>query len=48
MVDWNLAVKIAAGGFGLVFIILVILGVTVWVTKLVSNRLDKGEPNKKN
>ena len=47
MVDWNLAVKIAAGGFGLVFIILVILGITVWLTKLVSNKLDKGKPKEK-
>ena len=47
MVDWNLAVKIAAGGFGLVFIILVILGFTVWVTKLVSNKLNKGESKEK-
>ena len=46
MIDWSLAVKIAAGGFGLVFIILVILGFVVWITKLVSNRLDKGEPKK--
>ena len=47
MTDWNLAVKIAAGGFGLVFIILVALGFTIMVTKLVSNRLDKGEPKKR-
>ena len=47
MVDWNLAVKVAAGGFGLVFIILVMLGFVVWITKFVANRLDKGEPKEK-
>ena len=47
MVDWNLAVKVAVGGFGLVFIILVMLGFVVWITKLVANRLDKGEPKEK-
>jgi len=47
MIDWNLAVKIAVSGFGLVFIILVILGFVVWITKLVVNRLDKGEPKKR-
>jgi len=47
MIDWNLAVKIAVGGFGLVFIILVVLGFTVRITKLVANRLDKREPKKR-
>ncbi len=46
MIDWNLAVKIAVGGFSLVFAILVILGFVVWITKFVSNRLDKGESKK--
>jgi len=46
MIDWNLAVRIAGGGFGLVFILLLILAFTVWITKLVSERFGKSEPKK--
>ncbi len=46
MIDWNLAVKIAGGGFGMVFIILVILAGVVWVTKIVVAKINRGEPRK--
>jgi len=35
MIDWLLAIKIACGGFGLVFLVLVILGISVWLVKLI-------------
>jgi len=46
MIDWNLAVKVAGGGFGLVFILLLILAFTVWITKWVSEKLGNSEPKK--
>jgi hypothetical protein len=41
MTDWGLAIKIACGGFGLVFIILVILGISAWLTKVITERIAK-------
>ena len=41
MTDWGLAIKIACGGFGLVFIILVILGITAWLTKVITKKIIK-------
>ena len=37
-IDWDLAVKIAGGGFGMVFLILAILALVVWATGLVWQR----------
>lgn len=42
MVDWNLAAKIAGGGFGMVFLILAMLALLVWLTYLGVSRLSKG------
>jgi Na+-transporting methylmalonyl-CoA/oxaloacetate decarboxylase gamma subunit len=42
MVDWNLAAKIAGGGFGMVFLILAILALLIWLTHLGVNRFAKG------
>lgn len=44
--DWNLAAKMAGGGFGMVFIILAILALVVWLTKIVTARIVKGKPKK--
>ncbi len=41
MVDMGLALKIAVGGFGLVFILLILLSFTVWVTKVVTEKISK-------
>ncbi len=41
MTDWGLAIKIACGGFSLVFIILVILGISAWLTKVITERIIK-------
>lgn len=47
MVDWDMAVRIAAGGFGLVFLLLAMLACSVWVTKEVLERIEKrGEDRK--
>lgn len=46
MIDWVLAVKIACGGFSLVFIILTILCLLVWLTKLFVGKIVEGEPKK--
>lgn len=44
--DWGFAIQIAAGGFGMVFFLLVLLAVIVWATSKVIVRLtkDKAKP----
>lgn len=46
MIDWDFAIRIAAGGFGMVFFLLVLLSVIVWATSQVILRLsrDKTKP----
>ena len=39
MVDMGLAIKIAIGGFALVFFLLILLSVTVWATKVVTEKI---------
>ena len=46
MIDWDLAVQIAGGGFGMVFLLLIFLAITVWITKLVSDKLGQGKQEK--
>jgi Na+-transporting methylmalonyl-CoA/oxaloacetate decarboxylase gamma subunit len=41
MVDWAFAIKIAAGGFGMVFFLLVLLALFVWATSRIILRLSK-------
>lgn len=41
MVDMELAFKIAGGGFALVFILLTLLSFTVWLTKVVTEKITK-------
>jgi len=45
MIDWSLAIKTAIGGFGLVFGILVLLGISVELTRVITEKIagDKGE-----
>ena len=43
MVDMGLALKIAVGGFGLVFILLILLSFTVWATKVVAEKITKSK-----
>lgn len=46
MIDWNFALRIAAGGFGMVFFLLLLLSVIVWATSQTILRLtrDKAKP----
>jgi len=37
--DWKLAAKVAGSGFGIVFITLTILYLTIWLTKIVVARI---------
>ena len=39
MIDWNLAIKIAGGGFGMVFLILVILQVVVEAIRVTTEKI---------
>ncbi len=41
MTDWGLAIKIACGGFSLVFIILVTLAISIELTKVITERIIK-------
>jgi len=41
MVDMVLALKIAIGGFGLVFFLLILLSFMVWATKVVAVKITK-------
>lgn len=41
MVDWVLAIRIAGGGFGLVFMLLALLGISVWITKIVAGKMER-------
>lgn len=41
MVDWGLAIKTAIGGFGLVFGILVLLGISVELTRVITERITR-------
>jgi len=46
VIDWNLAAKIAGGGFGMVFMLLAMLFLSVRITKLIVDKIAKGEPKK--
>jgi len=35
VMDWKLAAKVAGSGFGMVFIVLTILYLAIWLTKIV-------------
>ncbi len=39
MIDWGLAVKIAAGGFTMVFFLLTVLSVIIWGVSRIILRL---------
>jgi len=46
MMDWGLAIKIACGGFSIVFIILAILWLSAWMTKLIVDKIVEDKPKK--
>jgi len=41
MIDWNLVVKIAGGGFGVTILVLVILSLVAWLVGLVVQKTTK-------
>jgi len=48
MIEWGLAVKIATGGFSLVFMLLTLLAFSIWLTKEVVTRIEAWKlPEKK-
>jgi len=49
MIDWNLAARLAGGGFGVTILVLVILSLVAWILGLViqkSQAKDKEIPAK--
>jgi len=43
MIDWGFAIKIAAGGFGMVFFLLVLLSIIVWGMSRLILRLARNK-----
>ena len=39
-IDWGFAGQIGGFGFGLVFVVLIILALAIWLTGLVLHRID--------
>jgi Na+-transporting methylmalonyl-CoA/oxaloacetate decarboxylase gamma subunit len=47
-VDWGFAVQVGGMGFGMVFVLLIILAVVIWLTGLVVNSgKDKADNTQK-
>jgi len=49
MIDWNLAARLAGGGFGVTILVLVILSLVAWILGLVIQKIqakDKEIPAK--
>ena len=44
--DWGDAWQVAGVGFGVVFLVLIILAVAIWVTGIVVNKIETREKNK--
>ncbi len=45
MIDTGLALKIAGGGFGVVFMLLILLWFSIWLTKVVTEKITKMKNN---
>ena len=43
MTDWGFAWQVGAVGFGVVFAILIILGVIIWLVGLILNKIGAGK-----
>ncbi len=41
MIDIGLALKIAGGGFAMVFMLLILIWFTVWLTRVVAEKITK-------
>ena len=42
-VDWGFAGQVGGFGFGLVFLVLIILAVVIWVVGLILGKIDAGK-----
>lgn len=40
MIDWNLAVKVAGGGFAVTILVLIILSLAAWIMGLVIQKIQ--------
>jgi Na+-transporting methylmalonyl-CoA/oxaloacetate decarboxylase gamma subunit len=47
MVDWGLAIRTGAVGFGLVFVVLVVLALAVWTAGLLVRKYLPARPEAK-
>ena len=43
MIDWAFAGKIGGVGFGMVFVVLIILAVVLWLVGLIFKKIGTGE-----
>ncbi len=43
LVDWGFAGQIGGLGFGLVFVVLIILAVAIWLTGIVLRKISTGK-----
>ena len=44
--SWGDAWQVAGVGFGIVFLVLIILAVAIWITGIVVNKIETREKNK--
>ena len=45
MIDIGLALKIAGGGFAMVFMLLLLIWFTIWLTRVVTEKITKIKNN---
>ncbi len=45
MIDWALAWKIGGIGFGMVFVVLIILAIILWLVGMVFRKIEAGKEN---
>ena len=45
MIDWAFAGKIGGVGFGMVFLVLVILAIVLWLAGMVFTKIEAGKEN---
>ena len=40
VIDWGFAGQVGAAGFGMVFVLLIILAIVIWLTGLILNKVS--------
>ena len=43
MIDWAFALKIGGVGFGMVFVVLMILAIILWLVGLIFKKIESGK-----